>query len=59
MRRRRKQSTKYEVQGMTSGSCIGSAQDAISKLDGLDGADVTLQPGAATVEANPANATAP
>lgn len=44
------QSTKYEAQGMTSGGCIGSAQDAVSKFGGVFEAEVTLQLRAATAE---------
>lgn len=52
------QTLKFNIQGMTCGGCVGSAQRAISKLDGVDRAEVALQPGSATVLADPAKVTA-
>lgn len=43
---------------MTCGGCVGSVQRAIGKLDGVGQVDVTVQPGAATVQADPAKVTA-
>ena len=52
------QTMKFDVQGMTCGGCVGSAQRALDKLDGVERAEVTLQPAAATVVADPAKVTA-
>ncbi len=52
------QTMKFDVQGMTCGGCVGSAQRAISKLDGVERAEVTLQPGSATVVVDSAKVTA-
>jgi copper chaperone len=49
---------QFSVNGMTCGGCVGSAKRAIGKLDGIEQVDVTLQPGSATVQANPAKVTA-
>ena len=47
----------FDVHGMTCGGCTGSVQRAISKLDGVSHAEVTLRPGVATVVADPARIT--
>lgn len=52
------QTYKLDVKGMTCGGCTSSVQRAISGLDGVKKVDVTLQPGSATVEADPARITA-
>jgi copper chaperone len=52
------QTYQFSVDGMTCGGCDGSVQRAIGKLDGVEQVDVTLQPGSATVQANPAKVTA-
>jgi copper chaperone len=52
------QTYQFSVDGMTCGGCVGSVQRAIGKLDGVEQVDVTLQPGSATVQANPAKVTA-
>lgn len=44
---------KFDVQGMTCGGCTGSVERALGKLDGVSRVDVVLQPGSATVEADP------
>lgn len=51
------ESFRFDIQGMTCGGCVGSVQRAISRLDGVVQVDVTLQPGAATVQADPAKVT--
>lgn len=49
---------KLDVKGMSCGGCTSSVQRAISGLDGVKTVEVTLQPGSATVEADPARVTA-
>ncbi len=49
---------KLDVKGMSCGGCTSSVQRAISGLDGVKKVEVTLQPGSATVEADPARVTA-
>ena len=51
------QTLKFDVNGMTCGGCTGSVQRALSKIDGVSNADVTLRPGAATVQVDPARVT--
>ncbi|WP_029524205.1 heavy-metal-associated domain-containing protein [Polaromonas glacialis] len=46
------QTLKFDVHGMTCGGCSGSVQRALSKIDGVSHVDVTLRPGAATLEAD-------
>ena len=46
-----------DVSGMTCGGCTGSVQRALSKIDGVSQAEVTLRPGVATVMADPARVT--
>lgn len=43
------QTLNFDIKGMTCGGCTSSVQRAITKLDGVSHADVTLHPGAATV----------
>ena len=52
------QTFKFDVTGMTCGGCTGSVQRALSKLDGVSHADVSLRPGIATVVTDPARVTA-
>ena len=52
------QTLSFEVSGMTCGGCTGSVQRALSKVDGVSHAEVTLRPGVATVMADPALVTA-
>ena len=47
----------FDVSGMTCGGCTGSVQRALSKIDGVSHAEVTLRPGLATVVADPARVT--
>ncbi|MEO8936231.1 MAG: heavy metal-associated domain-containing protein [Burkholderiaceae bacterium] len=49
---------KLDVKGMTCGGCTSSVQRAITGLNGVEKVEVTLQPGSATVEADPARVTA-
>jgi copper chaperone len=51
------QTLSFDVSGMTCGGCTGSVQRALSKLDGVSQAEVTLSPGMATVQADPARVT--
>ena len=51
------QTLKFDVQGMTCGGCTGSVQRALSGLDGVSHVDVTLRPGTATVQVDPARVT--
>ncbi len=46
------QTLKFDVHGMTCGSCTGSVQRALSKIDGVSHVDVSLSPGSATLEAD-------
>ena len=43
----------FDVSGMTCEGCGSSVQRAISKLDGVTHADVTLHPGLAIVTLDP------
>lgn len=52
------QTLKFDVHGMTCGGCSGSVQRALSKIDGVSHVDVTLRPGAATLEADTTRVTA-
>ncbi|CAN5440800.1 mercury resistance system periplasmic binding protein MerP [soil metagenome] len=52
------QTLKFDVHGMTCGGCSGSVQRALSKIDGVSHVDVTLHPGAATLEADTTRVTA-
>jgi copper chaperone len=51
------QTLSFDVTGMTCGGCTGSVQRALSKLDGITQAEVSLSPGAATVVIDPAKVT--
>lgn len=42
----------FDVSGMTCGGCTGSVQRMLKKLDGISHAEVTLNPGVATVVAD-------
>lgn len=52
------QTFNFDVTGMTCGGCTGNVQRALSKLDGVSHAEVTLRPGFATVVADPDRVTA-
>ena len=47
------QTLSFDVNGMTCGGCTGSVQRALSKLDGIGHAEVSLSPGVATVVIDP------
>ena len=51
------QTSSFDVEGMTCGGCTGKVQRAISKIDGGSHVDVSLRPGTATVQADPARVT--
>lgn len=51
------QTVSFDVSGMTCGGCTGSVQRALSKLDGITDAKVSLSPGLATVVIDPARVT--
>ena len=47
------QTFNFDVSGMTCGGCTGSVQRALSKIDGVSRAEVSLRPGTAVVVADP------
>ena len=47
------QTLSFYVSGMTCGGCTGSVQRALSRIDGVSHAEVTLRPGLATVVTDP------
>ncbi len=51
------QTLTLDISGMTCGGCTGSVQRALSKLDGVSHAEVSLGPGIATVVTDPARIT--
>ena len=51
------QTLSFDVSGMTCGGCTGSVQRALSKIDGVSHAEVSLRPGVATVVADPSRVT--
>lgn len=51
------QSFSFHVSGMTCGGCTGSVQLALCKIDGVNHAEITLQPGVASVVADPERVT--
>ena len=51
------QTLSFDVSGMTCVGCTGSVQRALSKIDGVNHAEVTLHPGIASVVADPARFT--
>ena len=51
------QTLSFDVSGMTCGGCSGSVQRALSQIDGVSHAEVTLRPGIATVVTDPARVT--
>jgi copper chaperone len=52
------QTFSFDISGMTCGGCTGSVQRALSRIDGVSHAEVTLRPGIATVVADAARVTA-
>lgn len=51
------QTLKFDISGMTCGGCTGSVQRALSKLDGVSHAEVSLNPGIAILVTDPARIT--
>ncbi|WP_421883987.1 heavy-metal-associated domain-containing protein [Methylibium sp.] len=51
------QTLSFDVRGMTCGGCTGSVQRTLSKIDGVSHAEVTLNPGVASVVADPERVT--
>ena len=51
------QTLSFDVNGMTCGGCTGSVQRALSKLNGISHAEVSLSPGVATVVIDPTKVT--
>ena len=51
------QTLSVDDSGMTCGGCTGSVQRALSKIDGVAQAEVTLRPGVATVVVDAARVT--
>lgn len=51
------QTLTFDIQGMTCGGCLGSVQRALGKLNGVSSVEVSLKPGAAIVQADPARVT--
>ena len=52
------QTLRFDIGGITCGGCTGSVQRTLGKLDGISHAEVTLDPGVATVVTDPARVTA-
>jgi len=50
---------KFDISGMTCGGCTGSVQRTLKKIDGVSHAEVTLNPGVATVVTDPARVSPP
>ncbi|MBU6485272.1 MAG: heavy-metal-associated domain-containing protein [Betaproteobacteria bacterium] len=48
------ETVKLDVQGMTCQGCVASVTRVLRAVPGVEGAAVTLQPGAATVTFDPA-----
>jgi copper chaperone len=51
------QTLSFDVSGMTCGGCTGSVQRALSKIEGVSRAEVTLHPGVVSVVADPERVT--
>jgi copper chaperone CopZ len=47
------QTLSFHISGMTCGGCTSSVRRALSRIDGVSHAEVTLRPGAATVVVDP------
>lgn len=50
--------TVLAIRGMTCGNCVRHVDGALRKLDGVTGVEVTLEPGQARVQHDPAKVTA-
>ncbi|MBI2728468.1 MAG: heavy-metal-associated domain-containing protein [Polaromonas sp.] len=44
---------KFDISGMSCGGCTGSVQRTLKKISGVIHAEVTLNPGVATVVTDP------
>ena len=51
------QTFSFDISGMTCGGCTCSVKRALSKIDGVSHAEVTLSPSVATVVADPSRVT--
>jgi copper chaperone len=49
---------KLDVHGMTCYGCVASVKRVLTALPGVDKVEVTLEPGSATVEFDPARTSA-
>jgi copper chaperone len=45
-----------KVEGMSCGGCVSSVTKALEPIEGVSKVDVTLEPGEATIEFDPAKA---
>lgn len=48
----------FKVEGMSCGGCVASVKRVLEALPGVSNVNVTLQPGKATVDYDPARVTA-
>jgi copper chaperone len=48
----------FEVEGMSCGGCVASVKRVLEALPGVSNVNVTLSPGKATVDYDPARVTA-
>jgi Cu+-exporting ATPase len=46
------QETRFSVQGMKCGGCVARAREAVSKLDGCEGAEFDFKSGRGVVKGN-------
>ena len=53
------ETVKLDVQGMTCGGCVASVTRVLKATPGVADAQVTLQPGAATITFDPATVEVP
>jgi copper chaperone len=51
------QTLTLDITGVSCGGCTGNVQRALSQIDGVSQAEVTLRPGVATVVTDPARVT--
>lgn len=47
----------FDIKGMSCGGCVAGVSRALEKLDGVTDVHVSLQPGQATLQADPARVT--
>lgn len=48
------ESITLKIEGMTCGGCVSSVTKVLEPIDGVDKVNVTLKPGQATIEYDPA-----